>query len=245
MSRAPRRIRCYVPTAFILSFVIGMVVHQSRTPPQPTSRRQLRFLDPDHRTCGNAQITHLFALHQLYGAKMTEEGYYMRRTISTVDPIPEDTRQINHIFSVLSYVARRTKRPIRVHKPIIAGYNSEHKQSYSLVHVENLKSIGVDVVEDGYWVRAKVAQGITTIGYNTVALESNPLNALSNLQDEDEKLELLFDIDQLLGIDLNELGALTGASGGYADGSWTIHFSCTMKHPKPNAIPPANDPLSK
>lgn len=249
MSRVVRKIRWWVPMAFtLLAFVIGVVVYQSNmmtTGYQPTGHRQLRFLDPDHRTCGNAPITHLFALHQLYGAKQTEEGYYMRRTISTVDPIPEDKGQINHIFRVLSYVARKTQRPIRVHKSIIAGYNSEHRQSYSLVHVENLKSIGVDVVEDGYWVRAKVAQEIINFTNHTVTLKSDPLKVLSQLKDEDDKLELLFDINEMLGINLDELGKMTGETGGYTDGVWTITFSCMMKHPKPNAIPPANDPLSK
>ena len=246
MSRVPRKLRCWLPTALSLSLVIVIAVYQTTTSFQRTSgHRQLRFLDPDHRTCGHAQITHLFALHQLYGAKQTEEGYYMRRTISTADPIPEDKGQINQIFRVLSYVARKTQRPIRVHKSIIAGYNSEHRQSYSLVHVENLKSIGVDVVEDGYWVRAKVAQEIHKFENHTVSLESDPLQVLSNLKDDDDKLELVFNIDELLAIDLDELGKLTGESGGYTDGAWTIPFSCMMKHPKPNAIPPANDPLSK
>jgi hypothetical protein len=68
--------------------------------------------------------------------------------------------------------------------------------------VENLKSIGVDVVEDGYWVRAKVAQEIHKFENHTVSLESDPLQVLSNLKDDDDKLELVFDIDELLAIDL-------------------------------------------
>jgi hypothetical protein len=207
--------------------------------------RQLRFLDPDHRTCGNDPLQHLFALHQRYGAKKTEEGYYMRRTISTLQEIPEDKVQVTHVLRVLSYIARTTNRPIRIYKSMITGYNSEHRQAYSLVHAANLKAFGVDVVEKDYWTRAKGAQMIPEVTNYTVNLGKDPLNALRNMKDDLEKVDLVFDIDQLLAIDTDVLGNMTGTEGGYKDGNWTNNFACLLEHPKPNAIPPANDPLSK
>lgn len=215
--------------------------------------RQLRFLDPDHRTCGNDRLAHLFAVHYLYGAKSTEEGYYMRRTISTLQEIPEDKEKINHILRVLSYISRKLDRPIRVNKARISGYNSEHKQGYSLVHAANLKSVGVDVVELNYWTRAVVAQktlktarNVTLSENSNVTLSENSLiNILSNLSDEEDIHELLFDIDQIAAIDSDAVGNLTGTEGGYQDGAWMTHFACFGDHPNPKAIPPANDPLSE
>jgi hypothetical protein len=188
-------------------------------------------------------LAHLFAVHYLYGAKSTEEGYYERRTISTIQELPEDKDQVSHILKVLSYIARKTHRPIRINKPIISGYNSEHKQAYSLVHASNLKAVGVDVVENGFWNRATQTQKVNKMDH-PIGLGPGALGVLQALGDDVDKHEFLFDINQLLRIDVHAIGRLAGADGGYKDGAWTTEFACMDEHPKPNAIPPANDPLS-
>ena len=153
--------------------------------------------------------------------------------------------QVTHVLQALSYIAQTTNRPICIYKSMITGYNSEHRQAYSLVRAANLKAFGVDVVEKDYWTRAKGAQMIPEVTNYTVKLGKDPLNALHNMKDDLDKIDLVFDIDQLLAIDTDVLGNMTGTEGGYKDGNWTNNFACLLEHPKPNAIPPANDPLSK
>lgn len=168
----------------------------------------------------------------------------MRRTISTSEEIPEDKEKINHILQVLSYVARVLNRPIRISKRVISGYNEEPRQAYALVHAANLKSVGVDIVETGYWIRAGVRQH-TIKTEHPIDLKENALRSLAKLTDDEDKHEYVFDIEQLLAIDVHSLGNMTGVEGGYKDGAWTTAFACFPDHPSPNAIPPANAALSK
>jgi len=214
--------------------------------------RQLRFFDPDHRTCGRDEndpdkLAHGFAIHTLYGAglKEVDGGYYQRRTISTLQPIPEDLDKVDKIFKVLSYVSKKTNRPIRVNKPILLGYNSEPRQGYALVNSITLKSVGIDIVEDGYWARATQAQKVIRSIQEVSLLDSNdPIQILESIGDDTTKLEYGFDINQLLAVDLDVIGNLVGEAGGYIDGQWTVRFNCYYEHDKPDAIRRANHKLS-
>lgn len=214
-------------------------------------KRELRFFDPDHRTCGRDEkdpdkLAHGFAIHSLYGAGLAEieAGYYQRRTISTLQPLPEDLEKIDKIFKVLSYVAKQTDRPIRVNKPTLFGYNSEPKQGYALVNVINLKAAGVDIVEEVYWARAVQAQKVARNVHEVSLLEGDSMALLQSIQDDVDKLEYGFDIEQLLTIDLDVIGSLVGEAGGYVNGQWTTRFNCFYEHDKPDAIRRANDKLA-
>jgi hypothetical protein len=233
--------------AFVVFGIAMSVLSNSSSSSSSSStpqRRQLRFFDPDHRTCGTDPLAHLFAVHFLYGAKSTEEDYYMRRTISTFEEIPEDKEKINHILQVLSCVSRLLNRPIRINKRVISGYNQEPRQAYALVHAANLKSVGVDIVESGYWIRAGVRQH-TIKTEHLIDLKEKALDVLSKLTDDEDKHEFVFEIEQLLAIDVHSLGNMIGVEGGYKDGAWTTAFACFPEHPRPHAIPPANAALSK
>lgn len=242
-NKSARAIRLVVG-AFVVFGISMSIVSNGSGDNGKSQHRQLRFFDPDHRTCGKDPLAHLFATHVLYGAKGTEEGYYMRRTISTSEEIPEDKEKVNHILQVLSYVARLLNRPIRINKRVISGYNEEPRQAYALVHAANMKSVGVDLVESGYWIRAGVRQHIIKTEHS-IDLKENALGILSKLTDDEDKHEYVFDMEQLLGIDVHSLGNMTGVEGGYKDGAWTTEFACFPDHPKPHAIPPANAALSK
>mmetsp|Transcript_528 Transcript_528/g.796 ORF Transcript_528/g.796 Transcript_528/m.796 type:complete len:259 (-) Transcript_528:78-854(-) len=216
------------------------------------SRRQLRFFDPDHTTCGRdendpGKLAHAFASATLYGATKEEvkEGYYMRQTISTMQAIPEDLDQVDTIMKVLSYVARKLKRPIRVNKPVLLGYNNEPVQGYSLVSSANLNSVGLKIVEDGYWSRATQAQKVfKMVRHVPLNQTTDPLSVLAALGDDKNVLEYGFDVEDLLKIDLDVVGNLVGEEGGYKNGEWTVRFNCGFEHPKPHAIRPANHILS-
>jgi len=213
--------------------------------------RELRFFDPDHRTCGRDdrdpdKIAHTFATRSLYGAstKDIDDGYYLRRTVSTLQPIPEDLDKVDKILKVLSYVARKTNRPIRVNKKVLTGYNSEAKQGYALVSANTLRTAGVEIVEDLYWARATQAQKVIR-SVHEVSLLNNPIQVLQSMGDDMTKLEYGFDIDQLLTIDLDAIGNLVGETGGYVSGQWTLRFNCPYEHDRPEAIRRANDKLAK
>mmetsp|Transcript_29911 Transcript_29911/g.45318 ORF Transcript_29911/g.45318 Transcript_29911/m.45318 type:complete len:254 (+) Transcript_29911:82-843(+) len=215
------------------------------------SRRQLRFFDPDHTTCGRDEndprkLAHAFASATLYGAtkEEVEEGYYLRRTISTMETIPEDLDEVDKIFKVLSYISRKLNRPIRVNKPVLLGYNSETMQAYSLVSSASLNSVGVKIVEEGYWNRAAQAQKVQKSIKDIALNQTDPVSVIEALRDDEKALEYGFYIDHLKDINLDTIGGLVGEEGGYINGEWTIQFSCGFEHPKPNAIRPANDKLA-
>jgi len=237
------RIGRAVVKAFSL-FAFTMAFLSRSSTPLGRRGRQLRFFDPDHRTCGKDPIAHIFARNVLYGAKSTDEGYYMRRTISTIQQIPDDKDKVNHILQVLSYISLKLHRPIRINKRVISGYNSEDRQAYSLVHAANLHAFGIEIVENNYWQRASVAQATLKLASN-ITLESDPLGIISKLKDANETHEYVFDIDELLAVDTHVVGNATGQAGGYKDGTWLTNFACMEVHPNPIAIPRANDPLSK
>jgi len=221
-------------------------------------RRELRFFDPDHRTCGRDEadpekIAHSFATRFLYGATEDEvkDGYYLRRTVSTVQPIPIDNNDaVNHILKVLIYASKFTDdRPIRVNKPVIMGYNSEPVQGYSLVNAINLKKVAaVNAVEDLYWARAEQAQK-TTRNVHEVHLPMGKTDAalaiIRSLGDDKDKLEYGFHIDQLLSLDVDVIGAELGVKSGYVNGDWKAKFNCFYEHDNPDAIRKSNDALAK
>lgn len=247
----------FLRAAIALLFTILAYVYidttSLRTLSEKQSRRQLRFFDPDHTICGrdenddSEKRAHLFATATLYGATRDEvkDGYYLRSTVSTMQAIPEDVDEVDKIMKVLSYVSRKLNRPIRVSKPVLLGYNNEPIQAYSLVSAINLATVGVRIVEDGYWSRAGQAQKVQkSVHHVALNQTDDPLGVLVGLSDDKNVLEYGFDIDDLLKINLDSIGSLVGEEGGYKNGEWTIRFSCGFEHPKPNAIRSANHKLS-
>ena len=212
--------------------------------------RNLRFFDPDHRHCGTSKEAHQWAIHAVYGARMSERGYYDRLTVSTSNELPRDKVQLHQVLQTLAHVAQRTKRAIRINQSVLPGYLSEHLQPYSLINAPALHEYGVDVVEMGYWNRAVQAQKIKgPVVAKRVQLQPDPIAVLTPLQQgTDESVhELVFSVDELLAIPPDELLPLVGESLGYdfRRQQWKQLLSCGHdeimdKHP----IPSRNDPLT-
>jgi hypothetical protein len=211
-------------------------------------RRNLRFFDPDHRTCGSLieehafdprKLQHHFATACMFGAK--EREYYLQTTVTTdVELEPNDKHRMNQILQALSHVAKKTKRAIRINMKIQRGYNHEHIQPYSLVNVVALDKIGVNVVEPGYWRRAVVAQKIQGVRDLTTAT----LTWDQALLDSSDADEIILSLKEILDLDNALVGTMVGPEGGYDHGDWVQPFACMKEHPNPVAIAPQNDPLS-
>ena len=227
-----------------LLFLLGL---SSNSSIRIRRRRQLRFFDPDHRTCGShleeqtndkRKLQHHFATACMFGAKELE--YYLQTTVTTDVELEPDKDDINKILQALSYVAKQTNRAIRINMKLQRGYNHEHLQPYSLVNAVALDAVGVHVVEPGYWRRAKVAQKIMGVRDITVQL----LTWDEAIITETDVDEVVVSVDELLGLDGDEIGTLVGPDGGFINGDWVQPFACMKEHPSPIAIAPQNDPLS-
>jgi len=210
--------------------------------------RQLRFFDPDHRTCvslkdeqdfDRRKLQHHFATACMFGAK--EREYYLQATVTTDVELEPDKYNINKILQALSLVAKKTNRAIRINMKLQRGYNNEHRQPYSLVNVVVLDTYGVHVVEPGYWMRAKVAQKL--MGVRDLVIQELTWDEaiVTNTTGADE---IVIRVDELLALDSNMIGELVGPDGGYTDGKWVQPFACMREHPHPIAIAPKNDPLN-
>ncbi|KAI2489221.1 hypothetical protein MHU86_25370 [Fragilaria crotonensis] len=212
--------------------------------------RNLRFFDPDHRHCGKSQVAHQWAIHAVYGARMSERGYYDRFTVSTSDELPRDKVQLHQILQTLAHVAQKTNRAIRINQSLIPGYVSEYLQPYSLINAPALHEYGVDVVEMGYWNRAVQAQKIKgQVVAKKVHLQQDPIGVLKQLQhNTDESVhELVFSVDELLSVPSDELLPLVGESLGYdfQNQQWKQLLACGHDEIiDKNPIPMRNDALS-
>jgi hypothetical protein len=134
---------------------VGVVIIQHANP------RKLRLFDPDHRHCGKSPIAHQFAIHAVYGARMSESDYYTRLTVSTEGELPRNKAKIHTLFQTLvAHVAQKTGSVVRVNLGRLQGYDSEYLQPYSLINAPALHEYGVEVVEQGYWNRAITTQDL-------------------------------------------------------------------------------------
>jgi len=176
-----------------------------------------------------------------------EEKHYLKNTVSTDNVLSYEQKDtIEKVLKALVHVARKTKRAVRIKMPIHPGYNSEHKQPYSLVDAGYLSSLGVYVVEPQYWTKAHGPRGhVPTIEH--VELGDDPIGKLSSIDTwgNEGADELALSLDEILHLDFNALGKLVGEMGGYANGKWVRPFMCqgspgTESH---KVIPPKNDPL--
>ena len=242
-----KRFICVAITALLGTLLLSLLGLLFNNNSLIRRHRQLRFFDPDHRTCGShleeqtndkRKLQHNFAAACMFGAKELE--YYLQTTVTTDVELEPDKDDVNKILQALSYVAKQTNRAIRINMKLQRGYNHEHLQPYSLVNAVALDAVGVHVVEPGYWRRAKVAQKIMGVRDVTVQL----LTWDEAINTETDVDEVVVSIDERLGLDEDEIGTLVGPDGGYTNGTWVQPFACMREHPNPIAIAPQNDPLS-
>ena len=211
--------------------------------------RNLRFFDPDHRHCGKSKEAHQWAIHAVYGARMSEHGYYDRLTVSTSNELPRDKVRLHKALQTLAHVAQKTNRAIRINQSLLPGYDSEYLQPYSLINAPVLHDYGVSVVEMGYWHRAAQAQKIKgEIVAKRVHLNQDPIGGLTQAVHDDESIhELVFDVDELESIPDEDLLPLVGDTLGFdfRNQKWKESLSCGHDEiiDKP-PIPIRNDPLS-
>jgi hypothetical protein len=222
-----------------LASVVIVILH--------SNPRKLRFFDPDHRHCGKSKEAHQWAIHAVYGARMSERNYYDRLTISTSDELPRDKAELHKLLQPLAHVAQKTGRAIRVNQSLMKGYDSEHKQPYSLINAPALHEYGVEVVELAYWGRATQTQKIKgPIVSKTVPLHDDPIGTLTQLQNDETVHELLFSVQDLLQIPEDELLPLVGEKLGFdfRKQQWAQRLACGHEEiVDKNPIPMLNDPL--
>lgn len=206
--------------------------------------RRLRFFDSHHRNCADSDIQHWFSVHCVYGAttNIFPDYYKNQRTITTDrDLDPTNKEAVDHILRVLSPIARKHERAFRVRIPAFLSYwgdffvddARDHLQPYTIVNAEELKEVGVDVVEMKYWVKADGVRRIAkqpehtekliNIGSGEAAVAALKSVAARTREKADE---LVFSLDELIALDSVTVGALAGEEGGFVDGSWRRTFIC-------------------
>mmetsp|Transcript_19178 Transcript_19178/g.31833 ORF Transcript_19178/g.31833 Transcript_19178/m.31833 type:complete len:243 (+) Transcript_19178:56-784(+) len=227
-----------------LSVVVVVILHGNP--------RKLRFFDPDHRHCGNSKIAHQWAIHAVYGARVSETDYYNRLTVSTEDELPRDKAELHKLLQTLAHVAQKTGRAVRINQRRMPGYDSEYLQPYSLINAPALHEYGVEVVEMGYWNRAvSVTYQNLRIGNRFVAKkidlhDVDPISVLTQLQNDENVHEYLFSVNELLAIPQDALLSLTGEGLGFdvQKQVWKQTLACGHEEIVDKApIPLLNDPL--
>jgi hypothetical protein len=149
---------------------------------------------------------------------MSESDYYTRLTVSTEGELPRNKAKIHLLLQTLAHVAQKTGRAVRINLGRLQGYDSEYMQPYSLINAPALHEYGVEVVEQGYWNRAVTAQDLRKTNgavKKRISLEGNPINVLTQLQNDKSVHEYLFSIDELLSIPQDELLPLVGEGLGF------------------------------
>ena len=129
--------------------------------------------------------------------------------------------------------------------PVFPGYNSEHKQPYSLVDASYLGSLGISVVEPQFWTKAHGPRGHLPV-IELIELGDDPIGKLATADTwgKGDADEISISLDEILRLDFNALGRVSGEMGGYRNGKWDRLFMCQGK-PGINVhqvIPPKNDP---
>jgi len=215
---------------------------------QREDSRNLRFFDPDHALCGDSVLSHEFAVHTMYGAKLKTEGwYYEQNTVTTRQPLPlepENFHQLERVLRAMAYVARNAEPPraIRVAIPMRVGYLKEIVQPFSIVSADHLNETGVHVVDPAFWSRSS---GLRLKNIETVNVANcTTVDKLKELVEANHtQEELMFDLDDLLEIDQEALGKLVGRKGGYDSdaGEWITNFTCQETHKEPPSLPVHND----
>jgi len=188
--------------------------------------RKLRMFDPNHNMCSDREEAHVYAVGCMFGVE--NEEHYLQNTVSTDSVLSyTQTDEIEKILQALAHVARKTGRAIRIKMPVYPGYNSEHKQPYSLVDAGYLSDLGIPIVEPQFWTKAHGPRGHLPV-MEHVDLGENPLGKLSNITNwgNEDADELVFSFDELTHIDATSLGKLVGEKGGYANGKWSRPFMC-------------------
>merc|ERR1711982_57346 len=195
--------------------------------------------------CSETQEAHDYAVACMYG--LLDEKHYLKNTTSTDSVLSyADKASIDKVLQTLVHVARKTGRAIRIKMPILPGYNSEHKQPYSLVDAAYLSDFGVSLVEPQFWTKAHGPRGHLPV-FKHIELGEDPIGNLSKIDswENDDADELVFSLDELLNIDSAVLGKLVGEKGGFINNKWARSFLCEGD-PAPDAhkvIPQKNDPM--
>ena len=114
-----KRFICVAITALLGTLLLSLLGLLFNNNSLIRRHRQLRFFDPDHRTCGShleeqtndkRKLQHNFAAACMFGAKELE--YYLQTTVTTDVELEPDKDDVNKILQALSYVAKQTNRAI-------------------------------------------------------------------------------------------------------------------------------------